>query len=91
LASTTSLSFLLGTVFYKGSLPLLVFKIMLHIFLWPSLRHLPVCIRDGFAVSLFCMHIQTHTTYVTVAFGRRISVSAPTIWPSHNSAHLHVV
>lgn len=45
---------------------------------------------DGFAISLFCMHIQTHTTYITVAFGMRNSVSACTIWPSHNSAHLHV-
>lgn len=42
-------------------------------------------------MSLFHMHIQTHTTCVTVAFGMRISVSACTIWPSHNSAHLHVV
>lgn len=67
-------------------------SIMLRFLLWSSLRHLPLC---AFAIVLqfyiFCMHIQTHTTYITVAFGTRISVSACTIWLSHNSAHFHVV
>lgn len=37
------------------------------------------------------MHIQTHTTYIAVAFGMKNSVGACTIWPRHNGAHLHVV
>lgn len=40
---------------------------------------------------LFFACTYTHTTYITVAFGMRNSVSACTIWPSCSSAHLYVV
>lgn len=79
-ALNTGLSFLLGNVSYRA--------VSIHFLKSCFCGHLwGVC--DEFAISLLCMHMQTHTTYITVAFGMRISVSACTIWPSHNSAYLH--